>query len=101
MTKEQQLSKNKKNNHKKLSRLELLNYKDHIIDKCYGLCQICGDKAHDHHHPYFGKYGADKDDRYLIALCRECHNSCHKSKHGTTNTKAKSIATDNWRSYNG
>lgn len=101
MTKKQQLKKQKKKNPKKLDRFELMEYKDHILEKCYGLCQICGDKAVDFHHPYFGRYGADKDDRKLTALCRKCHNECHKSKSGDMNTQSKRIADDNWRSHNG
>lgn len=40
-------------------------------------CQRCGASADDAHHVTYGAY---KDDRYLVALCRPCHEWAHKNK---------------------
>ncbi len=102
MTKAEQLKKNRKQNEKKLSRTELIAYKDTILEECNGMCQLCEEEvADDFHHPYFGSRGADKDDRILTATCRVCHTKCHQSKHGALNTKAKDIGINNRRIHNG
>lgn len=99
MTKEEQTKKAKKKNSRRLSRDELVSYKDTIFDISGGLCQLCQEVSpDDYHHPFFGSY---KDDNYLVAVCRECHTKCHQSKHGALNTKAKEIATENRRVHNG
>ena len=66
----------------------------------YPECQICGeDIAVDHHHLFYGSFGADKDDRCLIAVCRRCHEWCHRNKRESQD-KYKEIAYRNWREFN-
>ena len=98
MTKQEQIKKTRQKSTRRLSRDELIAYKDTIFDISCGLCQLCQNKADDYHHPFFGR---DKDDNYLIAVCRECHTKCHQSKHGALNTIAKEIAQENNRIHNG
>lgn len=101
MTKKDQLKKNRKPNPKKLSRPENEAYRCTIDEISFGKCQLCGTIGQDYHHPYYGNRGADKDDRYQLAVCRTCHTECHRSKHGAMNTKAKGIAEENWGVHNG
>ena len=102
MTKKAQLQKTKRKNPKRLDPCELRAYKDSILDVSGGICQLCSEeRAVDMHHSLYGSRGADKDDRSLVAVCRDCHDKCHQSKHGALNSKAKEIGIDNWREYNG
>ncbi len=83
---------------KKLPRKKLQDYHAFLAIE-YPECQICGNIAVDHHHLFFGSFGADKDDRYLIAVCRRCHEWCHKNKRESQD-KYKEIAYWNWREFN-
>ena len=97
-----QLQKQKKQKVKRLSPIELSAYKDTIYEECNGMCQLCDETpADDYHHALYGRQGADKDDRILVAICRDCHIKCHQSKHGSVNGKAKELGTNNWRLHNG
>jgi len=100
MQKSEQLKKVKLVNLKKLSKIENKLFHDFINSVSFGLCQLCSNTAEDHHHPRYGSYGADKDDRCQIAICRKCHEKCHKSKHGMQNIIAENIGDKNWRAYN-
>ncbi len=63
-------------------------------------CQICkNDVSADLHHLFFGNFGADKDDRYLIAVCRRCHEWCHRNKK-QSQLEYKDLAVKNWRKFN-
>jgi len=100
--KDAQLKKNRRENEKKLEKNALHNYKMDINFFANHTCQLCKKaQGQDHHHPYFGRQGADRDDRVLVLVCRSCHNECHKEKHGEWNTKAKQIGNENWRKHNG
>ena len=96
-----QTKKNKGKKDNKLDRHTKGEYEDNILEECNGKCQLCEEEeCDDLHHPYYGRYGADKDDRYLVAVCRGCHTACHRSKHGGLSAKAKEIAIENWSRYN-
>ncbi len=103
LSKESQLKKNRKVNLKKMTKIEYNLYVVFVNDKSYGLCQSrCGRKSNDIHHSYFGAGG--RDDRYITAICRECHTTIH---HGTNVDEAsrlkllfKGIGKQNWRDYN-
>ena len=82
-------------------RLSKKEYRRYVawLNYTFKVCQICNQKqAQDAHHLRFGCYGADKDDTSLIAVCRDCHNWCHKNKQESKD-KYKDIASSNWRSY--
>ena len=101
ISKVDQIKKNRQLNEKRLSRPNLIAYKDTIFNECNGMCQLClVNGADDFHHPFYGCRGADKDDTKLTAVCRGCHTKCHQSKHGALNTKAKEIAISNWSIHN-
>jgi len=58
-----------------MTRIEYEIYVDFVNSKAKGLCQLeCGRKADDIHH---SKRGIYKDDRSIIAICRQCHNTIH------------------------
>jgi len=102
ISKKQQTQKNRQPNLKKMSKTEYQLYVDFVNDKSYGLCQSgCGTKASDIHHGYYGAGG--RDDRYITAICRECHHAIH---HGKDTDKAsrlkllfKAIGKQNFRGY--
>lgn len=101
-SKEKQLGK-KRSNPKKMPKPEYEAYVDFVNGHAKGKCQNsqCSNKAQDIHHSYFGAGG--RDDRYITAICRECHHCIH---HGTDTDKAsrlkfvfKTIGKENWRLY--
>ncbi len=102
LTKESQLYKTKRVDIKKMSKTENKLFHDYIIDSCNEVCQICEDRGGvDFHHPKYGKFGADKDDTCQILVCRECHDQCHKDKHGIMNKIAIGVGNMNFKAYNG
>lgn len=86
---------NKPKKEKRLSKSENLRFRQWLCER-FSRCQICH-KAHisEYHHLFFGSYGADKDDRTLIGVCRECHEWCHKNKH-QSKRDYKKVADFNW-----
>ena len=100
--KKKQLTRHKTANPKKMPQTEYRLYVDFVNEKSSGVCQCgCGRPAQDIHHAYFGAGG--RDDRYIVAICRECHYAIH---HGTNIDEAsalkllcKSIGKDNWKEY--
>lgn len=81
-SKQSQLQKNKQPNQNKMSEKEYQAKCKWLFTK-YPICQICGiNKSEDAHHAKFGNMGADKDDRTIIAVCRECHHMIHHSRTG-------------------
>ena len=102
-SKAQQLGKHTTNK-KKMSRNDYFAYVDFVNDKAEYQCQNsqCNNQAQDIHHAYFGAGG--RDDRYITAICRECHHAIH---HGSDTDKGsrlklafKTIGKENWREYN-
>jgi len=102
-SKADQTKKNRKPNLKKMTKIEYQLYVDFVNDKSYGLCQSrCGGKAQDIHHSYYGAGG--RDDRYITAICRECHEAIHHGKDIDRASKLKllfkSIGKQNFKDYN-
>ena len=102
-SKAKQLGKKNKNK-KKMSQNEYRNYVDFVNAISDGKCQNsqCDNNAQDIHHGFFGAGG--RDDRYITAICRDCHHCIH---HGTDTDKAsllkfafKTIGKANWIKYN-
>lgn len=75
------------------------SFRNFIAEKSFDTCQICH-KEHiaEFHHLFYGSYGADKDDRTLIGVCRECHEWCHKNKH-QSQRDYKKVADLNWLEF--
>lgn len=90
---------NKSKKEKRLSVGEMSSFRNFISERAFDTCQICH-KAHisEYHHLFFGSYGADKDDRTLIGVCRKCHEWCHKHKK-KSQERYEHIAQDNWRYF--
>lgn len=97
-SKKSQLTKVKKDNPKKMSKSENKKYREFISDIAKGKCQLCGNRGDDFHHSIWGRYGAEKDDRYQLLLCREHHEICHKDKYGFNSNSLK-IAVINYMEY--
>ena len=79
------------------------NYVDFVNERSNGICQgECSNKAQDIHHAVFGAGG--RDDRYITAICRECHHEIHNGmdidKKSALKLLFKSIGRENWRLYN-
>ena len=99
MTKAKQLLKTKGIKPKKLSKANDLAFRRAINEISTGLCQLCGNVGHDIHHPLYGCYGANRDMTCAIMICRECHDKCHKDKHGDLNMEAERIGKVNYMEY--
>lgn len=76
-------------------------WKSIILD--IGVCQICNTSRllDSPHHSHFGNGGADKDDRYLVCICKDCHSQIHHKEGGydslsKTREETKAIGEDNW-----
>jgi len=96
--KSNQLKKTKKTNPKKMPKSEYRQHCNHIREISFGNCQICKHAGEDMHHSIFGNYGANKDDRSIVLVCRECHDKCHKDRE--FNQKAILIGAINYESRN-
>ena len=84
----------------KLSKAENLKFRQFLADE-HPVCQICGKApSDDPHHVRYGCYGADKDDRKQIAVCRACHQWCHDHKHESIE-KYEGLADENWEAFCG
>ncbi len=90
---------NKPKKENRLSVEQMSRFRNFIFQKSMDTCQICH-KEHiaEFHHLMFGSYGADKDDRTLIGVCRKCHEWCHAHKHESQKAY-KQIANENWSEY--
>ena len=90
---------NKPKKENRLKHDELVLFKIFINDKANFGCQICHkNNIEEFHHLFFGSYGADKDDRTLIGVCRECHEWCHSNKH-QSQRDYKKVADLNWLEF--
>ena len=82
----------------RLSKAEFEKFKSFLAYE-HPMCQICGQAPSvEPHHVKFGRYGADKDDRKLIAVCRACHQWSHAHKHESIE-KYERLADENWASF--
>ncbi|MDY0138264.1 MAG: hypothetical protein RBR50_01070 [Candidatus Izemoplasmatales bacterium] len=98
-SKQSQLSKVKKDNPKKMTEAEQKAFRIYIGLSTRHICQLCNKAMiQDYHHPIFGCRGADKDDRCQAGCCRDCHEKCHKDKHGF-NLKAVEIGNENYQRW--
>ena len=80
MTKKDQTSWKKRN--KKMSFKKFCEYRSWLFLE-FPVCQICGDHAScEAHHAKYGMFGADRDDRYIVALCHPCHHEIHHGRGG-------------------
>lgn len=90
---------NKTKNEKRLKNDDMILFKIFVNSKALFTCQICKkNEIDDMHHLLFGSYGADKDDRTIIGVCRECHEWCHKHKH-ESQARYMFIADRNWKAF--
>lgn len=100
-----QTKKHKKDNPKKLPKPTLQNFIDTIFKLSKGKCQICKvNKIDEYHHALYGNFGADKDDRSLVGICRECHYCIHHGKNGGSQKlrqNAVLVGENNWSFFNG
>ena len=66
------------NKFRRLPKEEYQRYYAYILDR-YPICQVCeSNYAIEAHHTLYGAY---KDDKTLIAVCRQCHQIAHSNKH--------------------
>lgn len=103
LTKKEQIRKTKARNDKKLQKKDLQNYQKWLKEN-HSLCQArlngCEHETVEAHHVLFGSYGADKDDRTLLAVCRYCHSWVHKNK-ALSKELFLHVARENWKQYGG
>lgn len=103
-SKAKQLQKNREKDEKKLSKREKEAFIETIDNLSGGKCQLCKNFGTDeYHHSIFGNFGADKDDRSLMAICRGCHYLIHHSRSsGSREARQKAIAigVKNWSVHN-
>jgi hypothetical protein len=103
-SKDSQLKKNKKPNPKKLSHIELTNFKNYIFSKSGGKCQCgCNRDITEYHH---AKSGIHKDDRTLTGIAQHpCHYNIHHGKDMDEKRRLielfEKIGEENWRGFNG
>lgn len=98
LSKKQQLYKSPKVKDKRLSKTENLRFREWLTDNI-SLCQICGlNRPQDAHHLEWGCYGADKNDKKQIAVCRSCHEYSHANKEESQRLYMH-IADENWNKY--
>jgi len=99
-----QLSKTKKVNLKKITKLERRLYSDFIREKCKGICQIpwCNNNAQDMAHK---DRAYKRDDRYQAMICRACHTIADSPSpkqidlSSKTNLALSAVCKRNWKDY--
>lgn len=79
---------------RRLSKKDYENYRT-WLSNYQPFCQICNELADDTHHVLFGAY---KDDRTLVSLCREHHSDAHRDKKSWEKILLP-IANENWEKY--
>lgn len=103
LSKKEQTRKNKPDDVKKLKEKQFKQYRIWLFSN-YPECQAqldgCQGNAIDAHHVLFGSYGADKDDKAQITICRSCHDWCHKNK-ALSQELFLHVARSNWKEYGG
>lgn len=71
------------NKAKKKYRLPQEQYQEYrtYLEEKFPICQRCNrNPTQDTHHLLYGNYGADKNDKALICVCRDCHTWFHANK---------------------
>jgi len=103
LSKKEQTRKKKMRDEKRLEKKDMERYKQ-WIKNTHPTCQInlCGDGSEtvEAHHVLFGCWGADKDDRFLVASCRACHEWAHAHKKHSQ-ALLLHVARENWKQYGG
>jgi len=103
LSKKEQTRKKKMRDEKRLEKKEMERYKQ-WLSKTYPMCQAqlngCDGDTVDAHHVLFGSFGADKDDRRLMCVCRACHSWCHANKK-LSKELFLHVAISNWKQYGG
>lgn len=88
---------NKKPKQNRLSKSEYKAFCDSIMYFSDGICQWCKkNQGADMHHSSYGCMGANKDDRTLVLLCRECHELAHS---GANREELQIIGKENWNTF--
>lgn len=103
LSKKEQTRKKKLRDDKRLKKNEFEQYRLWLKEnhpQCQAKLNGCEHKTIDAHHVLFGCYGADKDDRTQISVCRSCHTWCHKNKN-LSKELFLHIARENWEKYGG
>jgi hypothetical protein len=99
LSKKSQTYKAPKTKDKKLSKSEYRNFCDSIIYWSDGICQWCEkSQGKDMHHSSYGCMGANKDDKTLVLLCRECHELAHS---GANREALQILGKANWLAFKG
>ena len=103
LSKKEQTRKKKMRDEKRLQKKELEKYQFWLKEN-YPQCQAqlngCEHETIEAHHVLFGSFGADKDDKTVIAVCRSCHEFCHKNK-ALSKELFLHVARENWKQYGG
>ena len=64
-----------------------------------GPCQVC-ETSFDFDYPHHAMYGiGNKDDRYLINVCVECHRTIHTKGYDTLNKTRKELEVIGWTNH--
>lgn len=104
-SKASQLKKTRQKNEKKLTDKEKKSFIETIDNQSGGKCQLCKIfETDEYHHSIYGSFGADKDDRSLMAICRGCHFLIHHSRESRSKEarqEAIEIGAINWSVHNG
>ena len=79
----------------RMNKKEIKAYMLWVVNERAPVCQRCGAQTQDAHHVAYGAY---KDDRYLVALCRPCHQWAHANKRGWQ-ALMMGIAEENYKTY--
>lgn len=96
-TKKEQLKWKKTKNPKKLPPKQLQAFKNYINKQTKYICQICNKRlAVEYHHALFG---ANKDDKTLVAICRHCHSDIHVKSDKEKESFAKLVGSKNWEEF--
>lgn len=105
ISKSDQLKKVRQPDEKKLSKSEKVSFISTIDKISKGKCQLCNNfNTDEYHHSIYGSFGADKDDRSLMAICRGCHHLIHHSRESRSKQARQDaivIGVENWRVHNG
>lgn len=87
---------------KKMNKLEYKAYCDWLFS-IYPYCQVCENNlSQDVHHSHYGYFGAKRDDRYIVAICRDCHYQIHHGSYSNIpkdRREIEEIGRQNWRDY--
>lgn len=103
LSKKEQTRKKRIRDEKRLEAKDMIKYKAWIKQNyptCQAQLKVCEHETIEAHHVLFGCYGADKDDRYLLATCRSCHDWCHAHK-TLSRELLLHVAESNWKQYGG